>query len=94
MEGPTTKRNFREKLRKGKVEKCTVWGVKFCIFELPRLDFLQFQQDFRSFSDKKGLLLGGQNPSVERGGGNIGAVGRGRNIRAGGGGLWPLQYIC
>jgi hypothetical protein len=37
----------------------------FGIFELPILGFLQFQHDFSSFSDKKGLLLGGQNPSVE-----------------------------
>ncbi len=39
----------------------------FCIFVLPRLDFLQFQYDCRSFSDKGGLLLGGgggQNASV------------------------------
>ncbi len=42
----------------------------FGIFELPRLHFLQFQHDFRSFSDKKGLLLGGgQNPSLGWGGG-------------------------
>jgi hypothetical protein len=33
------------------------WGPS-PIFELPRLDFLQFQHDFRSFSDKKGLLQG------------------------------------
>ena len=37
----------------------------FGIFELPILDFLQFQHDFSSFSDKKGLLLGGKNPSVK-----------------------------
>ncbi len=44
----------------------------FDIFELPRLDFLRFQHDFRSFSDKKGLLLGGLNPSVCGGGGGGG----------------------
>ncbi len=51
----------------------------FRIFDLPRLDFLQFQHDFRSFLDKKALLLGGgggQNPSVG-GGGNTGAGGGG-----------------
>jgi hypothetical protein len=47
--------------RKGKVE---MGGGDIGISELPRLDFLQFQHDFRSFSDKKGLLLGGQNPPV------------------------------
>ena len=58
------------------MEKCSLLGgggsgspppEHFCIFELPRLDFLQFQHDFRSFSDKKGTLLGGQNPSVRGG---------------------------
>ena len=38
--------------RKGKVEKYSLLGGLG--FELPRLDFLQFQHDFRSFSDKKG----------------------------------------
>ncbi len=51
--------------RKGKVENSTVLEVgcpppeNFRIFELPILDFLQFQHDFHSFSDKKGLLLEG-----------------------------------
>ena len=46
--------------RKGKVKKYSLLGGlgssprNFCIFELPRLDLLQFQHDFRSFSDKKG----------------------------------------
>ena len=53
---------------KGKVEKYTLLGG--LRLELPRLDFLQFQHDFRSFPDKQGLLMGrGQNPSVGDGGG-------------------------
>ncbi len=36
----------------------------FGIVELPILGFLQFQHDFSSFSDKKGLQTS-QNPSVE-----------------------------
>ena len=55
----------------------------FGIFELPTLDFLQFQHDFSSFSNKKGLLLGGPTPF------SGGAI-----TGAGGGRLWPLQYIC
>ena len=51
----------------------------FGIFELPRLDFLQFQHDFRSFLDKKGLLLRGPKPFSRGGGG-----GRGDNTGAGG----------
>ncbi len=44
---------------KGKVEKHSLPSggpppENFCIFELPRLDILQFQNDFDSFSDKKG----------------------------------------
>ena len=69
VEGPTTKRDFTEKRKSGEgflfggsgvLEKCSFLGVlgpppeNFCIFELPRLDFLQFQHDFPSFSDKKG----------------------------------------
>ena len=60
--------------RKGKVENSTVLEVgcpppeNFRIFELPILDFLQFQHDFHSFSDKKGLLLEGGG----RGGGDFG----------------------
>ena len=82
MEGLTRKRDFREKRKSGEVYCLGVWGPtpeNFGIFELPRLDFLQFQHDFRSFSDNKGLLLGGggQNPSVEgptqgQGGGGFG----------------------
>ena len=76
-------------VRKGKVEiGGGVWvsGENFGISELPRLDFLQFQHDFRSFSDKKGLSLGGQNPSAGGGGATQGL----------GGALPPppLQYIC
>ncbi len=39
---------------------CREWKYNeiICIYELPRLDFLQFQHHFRSYSDKKGLLLG------------------------------------
>ncbi len=40
-----------------------------CIYELPRLDFLQFQHDFHSFSGKKGLLLGGAKTLQWGGGG-------------------------
>ena len=52
----------------------------FHIFELSRLDFLQFQHDFRSFSDKKGTLTRGSKPFsgwgwVGDGGGNTGAGG-------------------
>ena len=36
----------------------------FGIFELPRLDFLQFQHYFRSFLDKKELLLGAKTSGV------------------------------
>ena len=68
MEGLTTKRDIREKKKSGEVLPFGGSGV-FCIFELPRLDFLQFQHDFRSFSDKKGHYQGGQNPSVGGGGG-------------------------
>ncbi len=56
----------------------------FGIFELPRLDFLQFLHDFRSFSDKKGLLLGGPKPFS--GGANTGAG-------EGGGGFGPSSTI-
>ncbi len=59
---------------------------KFCIFiSLDLISYNFIQHDFRSFSDKKGLLLGGPKPFSGGGGGNTGA---------GGGGLWPLQYIC
>ena len=58
MEGPTTKRDFREKRKSGEVFPLGGSGgpppENFCIFELPRLDFLQFQHGFHSFSDKKG----------------------------------------
>ena len=58
MEGPTTKRDFTEKRKSGEVFPFGGPGgpppQKFCIFELPRLDFLKFQHDFHSFSDKKG----------------------------------------
>ncbi len=58
VEGPTTKRDFREKSKSGEVFAFGGSGgpppENFCIFELLRLDFLQFQHDFRSFSDKKG----------------------------------------
>ena len=54
MEGPTTKRDFREKRKSGDVWRSGGVGVP--------LDFLQFQHDFGSFSDKKGLLLGGPKP--------------------------------
>ncbi len=58
MEGPTTKRDFREKRKSGEVFTFGGSGGPlpkiFGIFELPRLDFLQFQHDSRSFSDKKG----------------------------------------
>ncbi len=55
----------------------------FGIFELPRLDFLQFQYDFRSFSDKKGLLLGGSK-----------TLQWGANTGAGGGGGFGPSSIC
>ena len=82
MEGSTTKykRDFREKR---KVEKYSLWGV--CIFELLRLDFQQFQHDFRSFSDKKGHYYRGQNPSVGGGGG--------QHRGWGGGALTPPVYM-
>ncbi len=54
VEGPTTKRDLREKRKSGEVFPFGGSGENFCIFELPRRDFLQFQHDFRSFSDKKG----------------------------------------
>ena len=47
MVGPTAKRDF-----------AMIYTEKK-IFELPRLGFLQVQHGFRSFSDKKGILLGG-----------------------------------
>ncbi len=50
------------------MEKYSILGV-FCIFELPRLDFLQFQHDFRSFSDKKGHYWGGGGGAKPFGGG-------------------------
>ena len=56
----------------------------FCIFVLPRLDFLQFQYDCRSFSDKGGLLLGGGGDKMPQWGGTQGL----------GGGGFALQYIC
>ncbi len=69
MKGPTTKRDFREKSKSGEVFP---FGGGGCIFELPRLDFLQFQHDFRSFSDKKGQ--GGQTGGGQhRGGGALAA---------------------
>ena len=43
-----------------------------CIFELPRLDFLLFQHDFRSFSDKMVFYWGESKPSGEGGGGGGG----------------------
>ncbi len=78
MEGLTRKRDFREKRKSGEVYCLGVWGAtpeNFGIFELPRLDFLQFQHDFRSFSDNKGLLLGGGGPKPFSGGANTGAGG-------------------
>ena len=58
VEGPTTKKDFTEKRKSGEVFLFGGSGgpppEHFCIFELPRLDFLQFQHDFHSFSDKKG----------------------------------------
>ena len=56
MEGPTTKRDVKEKRKGGEIFPFGGGGPppeNVCIFELPRLDFLQFQHDFRSFSDKK-----------------------------------------
>ena len=54
VEGPTMERDFREKRKSGEVFPFGGTRPKlFCIFELPRLDFLQFQHDFRSFSNKK-----------------------------------------
>ncbi len=69
VEGPTTKGTST---RKGKMDMCGLFGggsgvprpENFGIFELPRLDFLQFQHDFPSFSNKKGLLLVGQKPKT------------------------------
>ncbi len=90
MEGPTTTRDFREKRKRGGVYSSGGPPPEnVCIFELPRLDFLQFQHDSRSFLDKKGLLPGGKNPLVGgegRGGGGDGTTQ--------GLGLWPFQYIC
>ena len=54
----------------------------FCIFELPRLDFLQFEHDFAHFQTRD-ITRGGQNPSAGAGA-----------TQGLGGGLWPLQYIC
>ncbi len=66
MEGQTGKRDFRRKKKSGKVYNFrgseAPPAENFCSFELPRPDFLQFQHDFRSFSDKKGLLLRGPKP--------------------------------
>ena len=49
VEGPTTKRDFRERRKSGEVFPFGGSGGpptgNFCIFELPRLDFLQFQHD-------------------------------------------------
>ena len=54
VEGPTTKRDFSEGR---KSEEIYTYGF-FWIFEVPILDFLQFQHDFPSFSHENGLLLG------------------------------------
>ena len=68
MEGPTTKRDFREKRKSEEVFPFGGSGKIFCIFELPRLDFLQFQHDFAHFQTKsditreaKTLQWGGQH---------------------------------
>ena len=68
--------------KKGKVKKCTVWGGLgvFGIIDLPRLDFLQFQHDFRSLSDKKRLLLGGDKGAGGGGGSSSIYVKRGPAI--------------
>ena len=42
----------------------------FCVFELPKPNFLQFQYDFRSFSDEKGLLRGEGGGGGQHGGRN------------------------
>ncbi len=68
--GQLEKRSLREK-EKWKVYTLGgifVFCIIFCIFELPRLDLLQFQHGICLFSVKKGLLLRGQNPSVGGGG--------------------------
>ena len=79
MEGPTRKRGFRQERKSGELYclgGLRVLPRKFLYFELPRLDFLQFQHDFRSFSDKTGTFTrgggGGQNPLVGGGGGSSG----------------------
>ena len=92
--------NYEKELQREKEKwRCVVFGwsggpppENFDIFGLPTLDFLRFPHDFRSFSDIKGLLLGGggQNPSL---GGGGGGQHRGWGDRGGGGGLWPLQYF-
>ena len=60
---------LQKEKKDGKVKKYKLWGgggdsdhsqKLFWIFELFRLDFMQFQHDFCSFSDKKALLLEGQ----------------------------------
>ena len=77
MEGPTTKRDFREKRKSGEVFSFGEPGgpppENFCIFELPRIDFLQFQHDFRSFQTKRDITRGAK--TLQWGGG--------------GGGGWP-----
>ena len=72
MEGPTTKRYFSKNRKSGEVHRVGCLGTRpenVCIFELPRLDFLQFHLfsfDFRSFSDYMGHLLeGGGGKSLQ-----------------------------
>ena len=70
--------------RKGKVEKCSLLGgppENFCIFEFPRLDFLQFPTKKGPNRVAKTLQWG------VGGGGNIGAGG------GGGGALTPPVYM-
>ena len=70
MEGPTTKRDFREKRKSGEVFPLGGSGdpppENFCIFELPRLDF---RQKGSLIFRQKGTLLGGPKPFSEGGGG-------------------------
>ncbi len=55
----------------------------FCNFEFPRPDFLQFQHNVHTFSDKKGFYWGSK--TLQWGS---------QHGPGGGGVLWPLQYMC
>ena len=89
MEGPTTKRDFREKRKSGEVFPFGGSGPQKIFVFLSSLDLIScnFSMIFAHFQTKRDITRGAKTLQWGAGGGG------GGNIAAGGGALAPLVYM-